>query len=62
MPATQVDHIRMPYGNERLMRDPANLMSLCATHHSLKTRAQETGKTYRIGTMLNGWPLMSDEI
>ena len=34
VPATQVDHIRMPYGNERLMRDPANLMSLCATHHS----------------------------
>ncbi len=39
--ATQVDHI-IPFHSvdDPLRMDPANLQSLCATHHAMKTRKE----------------------
>jgi 5-methylcytosine-specific restriction endonuclease McrA len=45
----QVDHVTVPNGDPRLQRDPENLMSLCAEHHSKKTRAQDKGKPHLLG-------------
>jgi 5-methylcytosine-specific restriction endonuclease McrA len=42
-PATQVDHITPPYGDVTLQRDLENMQSLCASHHSTKTRNQAKG-------------------
>jgi 5-methylcytosine-specific restriction endonuclease McrA len=48
--ATQVDHVIVPNGDFTLQRDPANMMSLCAEHHSIKTRKQvQQGKPHLIG-------------
>lgn len=42
-PATQVDH-RVPRSVDRSRElDPANLDSLCASHHSQKTRRAQLG-------------------
>jgi 5-methylcytosine-specific restriction protein A len=40
--ATQVDHIK-PISDGGDARDPDNLQSLCASHHSQKTRADNGG-------------------
>jgi 5-methylcytosine-specific restriction protein A len=44
VPATEVDHIRVPHGDPALQRDPANLQSMCASCHGQKTRADQGGR------------------
>lgn len=41
--ATDVDHIRAHCGDDSLRLDPGNLQSLCHSHHSQKTVAQDGG-------------------
>jgi 5-methylcytosine-specific restriction endonuclease McrA len=60
-PAEEVHHIIVPNGDYRLMRDPANFMSLCKAHHGKRTRNEGTGKRLRIGTALDGYPVFADE-
>ena len=42
--ASQVDHI-VPLRNGGARLDPANLQSLCASHHSRKTRRESHGNS-----------------
>ena len=50
--ASEVDHIVDHAGDATLFRDPANLQSLCSTHHALKTRGVKV-----IGKDRNGCPV-----
>jgi 5-methylcytosine-specific restriction endonuclease McrA len=49
--ASQVDHITPPCGDYALQRDLTNMQSLCARHHSMKTRHQDKGNNipYSLG-------------
>lgn len=40
-PGNTVDHIKPHRGNMRLFTDPANLQTLCHTHHSKTKQLQE---------------------
>jgi 5-methylcytosine-specific restriction protein A len=55
-PATVADHIKDHKGDVALFFDPANLQSLCATHHnSTKQRIEGGRKLSAIGA--DGWPI-----
>lgn len=57
--ANVADHTRRHRGDEVLFWDPANLQSLCYSHHnSDKQRIEKGGKARQtIGT--DGWPISS---
>ncbi|MFZ1428552.1 MAG: HNH endonuclease signature motif containing protein [Geminicoccaceae bacterium] len=55
-PATVADHVKPHRGDPTLFWDPANLASLCQTHHSAaKQREERTGITP--GYDADGMPL-----
>ena len=53
--ATSVDHVIVPNGDPTLQRLPSNFRSLCDSHHSRKTNAQDRGYTRDID--LDGYPI-----
>lgn len=54
--AQVVDHKKAHRGNMTLFRDPSNLQSLCATHHS-GSKQKEDIHGYNTAVGLDGWPL-----
>jgi 5-methylcytosine-specific restriction endonuclease McrA len=57
--ATHVDHIK-PRARGGAELDPANLQTLCHSHHSSKTARFEHPNRRVIGCDADGWPLTSD--
>jgi 5-methylcytosine-specific restriction enzyme A len=57
--ATQVDHVESVASAPHRAYDPDNLRSLCATHHSEKTRAfdDKRGKRLKKGADIEGNPI-----
>jgi 5-methylcytosine-specific restriction endonuclease McrA len=42
--AIHVDHIIPHRGNEKLLKDPNNLESLCTPHHNAKSAKEKHGR------------------
>jgi 5-methylcytosine-specific restriction enzyme A len=57
--ATTVDHIKPHKGDWSLFSDPANLQSLCPSHHS-STKQREEAVGHAIGCDDAGLPLDPD--
>ena len=57
--ATQVDHIRRPYGDRYLQRHPNNLQCLCTGCHQRKStwERRNDGRPLRLGVAVDGWPV-----
>lgn len=56
VPATDVDHIEQIEDGGALL-DPANLQSLCHSHHSEKTTRDRLGRTHSTAVGADGFPL-----
>lgn len=57
--AEQVDHVIRPRGDKTLQRDPANLQSLCASHHLDKSNWERhrADQPLVLGVAIDGWPI-----
>jgi 5-methylcytosine-specific restriction enzyme A len=54
--ATVVDHITPHRGDQELFKDPANLQSLCRTHHNSSKQKEEIRGVTALGCDVSGWP------
>lgn len=61
--ADQVDHVKRPFGDRLLQRDPQNFQSLCAQCHGRKSKWERSrsGKPLYIGTRADGHPVTAPE-